>query len=257
MVGPLDSVPRPGSKATRRVVGRTRVPLAILLVLLLSPGCRHYRPTESGFLSDYSHLEKDPFHINRGIGWQRTKTRYATTQEMAAIDSFYIEPSQWRIDEKSRAGGNAWRKQMLTDKYHESLRDELSQVRPIVDQPGPRTATVRSAITNVRLSRPLVNVALTATLFTPFGVGPIFFGGGVTEAEVISHDGRQIAAVSSGSTGGFIDVVGYYSRSGHARKAMKRNSRELYQALERNDKHPADQAPPAIAPTALPALPPG
>ena len=78
---------------------------------------------------------------------------------------------------------------------------------------------------------------LTATMISPYGPGPIFFGGGSVEAEVIAPDGRQIAAVSSASGGGWLDVVGYYTYSDHARKAMSRCAGELAEAVAPSAAH--------------------
>jgi len=207
--------------------------LVLMLALLASSGCAHYRTTETGFLGDYSRLKKDPFHVNHALGLQRAKTHDATPGAACAIDSFYIEPVRWLVDPESRAAKDSRRRDDLCLKLDEALRDQLGELRPIVDRPGPRTATIRSAITTVRLSRPVVNALLTATYFTPLGmIGPVFFGGGAIEAEAIGPDGRQIAAVTSASSGGWLDVVGFYTKSGHARKAMRRNAKELREALD-------------------------
>ena len=199
---------------------------------LLAPGCASYRPTESGYLGDYSGLQKDPVHLNRGFGLQRNKSHDASPEEACRIDSFYLEPSRWLVDESSRAGGNPKREAILTAALQEQLREQLGALKPIVDQPGPNTATVRSAITRVKLSRPLLNAALLVTAITPVFIGPIFNGGGSVEAEVIGPDGHQVSAISCVSGGGFLDVYGYFTKSNHAIKAMKRSVRELVQTLE-------------------------
>ncbi len=215
---------------SRRPRASARATLALALVA--ASGCNHYRPTQTGYLGDYSRLEKDPFHINHGIGFQRARTRDATHEAAGAIDSFSIEPVEWLVDPASRAGQTPGRREALSASLDEALRDQLGRLRPIVDRPGPRTARIRSAITTVRLSRPILNVLLTATYFTPLAIGPVFFGGGAVEAEAIGPDGRQLAAVTSASSGGWIDLIGFYSRSGHAHKAMRRNAKELREALD-------------------------
>ncbi len=194
-------------------------------------GCATYRPTQSGFLSSYAALTPDRFHLNRGIGLQRADTFEAAPVELAQIDSYYIEPVEWRVDPRSRGGKSLSRRDWLCASLHDDLRQQLGTTKPIVDQPGPRTARVRAAITVVRLSRPVTNVVLTATMISPYGIGPVFFGGATVEAEVIRPDGQQIAAVSTSSGGGWLDLTGYYTRSGHARKALSRCSEELLQAV--------------------------
>jgi len=195
-------------------------------------GCKHYRPTETGFLSDYSQLVKDPIHLNHAIGFQRAMTHDATHEAVCQVDSFYIEPVQWRVDPETRGGKDPERQAILTSKLEQALIEQLSTIKPIVPQPGPKTATIRSAITTVRYSRPFTNLMLTATLFTPVGIGPVFFGGGAIEAEAIGPDGRQMAAVTSASSGGWFDIIGFYTKAGHAKKAMWRDAKELRQALD-------------------------
>ncbi len=216
--------------ARRLNVGTKRSALALALLAVV--GCGHYRPTETGFLTDYSHLIKDPIHFNHAIGLQRAKTHDATHEAVCQIDSFYIEPVQWKVDPESRGGRDPARQAILTGKLEQALVEQLSTLKPIVTTPGPKTATIRSAITTVRYSRPITNMMLTATMFTPLGIGPIFFGGGAIEAEAIGPDGVQMAAATSASSGGWFDILGFYTKAGHAKKAMWRDAKELREALD-------------------------
>ena len=224
---------RPRCRPARRA-------LACLLSgsVALAPGCSalsHYRPTQSGLLSDYSGLSKDRFHVNRGLGLQRNLSRNAAPEALGRVDSFLIEPVVWAVDAESRAGRDPSRSVVLAARLDEALRAELGALRPIVETPGPGTARVRAVITDARLSRPVLNAALTAggVFVAPLPVGPTFFGGAVVEAEVIGPDGLQVAAISCASGGGPLDVVGFYTRSGHAKKAMRRAARELRETLDR------------------------
>ena len=205
--------------------------LLVVLGLVASGGCVSYRPTESGFLSGYDALTPDPFHVHRRVGIQRAETHQVAAADLCAVDSFYVEPVEWRVDPTSRGGKSPERRDWLCHELENQLKEQLGATRPIVDQPGPKTARVRAAITMVELSRPVANTLLTMTLISPFGVGPIFSGGGAVEAEVIAPDGRQIAAISGTSKGGFLDPVGYYTRSNHAKKAMRRCAGELTEAI--------------------------
>jgi hypothetical protein len=201
-------------------------------LVVFCPGCASYRPTQSGYLSDYTQLQKDPIHLNYGLGRERALSHNVSPTNSSAIDSYYIEPVVWMVDESSRAGGDPKRKESLTSSLDQALREQLGKLKPIVDTPGPRTAKVRSAITRVELSRPYLNLALLATFITPVWIGPMFNGGGFVEAEVIGPDGKQISAVTVASAGGPLDLFGYYSRARHARKAMQRAAWELRETLE-------------------------
>ncbi|WP_435009398.1 DUF3313 domain-containing protein [Tundrisphaera lichenicola] len=202
-----------------------------LLAILVINGCASYHPTRSGYLSDYSQLQKDPFHLNYGLGLERNQARNASPAEAARVDSYYIEPVQWLVSESSRGSGNLNRRQMLISALQDQLREQLGTLKPVVDQPGPNTARVRAAITDVKLSRPILNAAMLATVIAPVFIGPIFNGGGFVEAEVIGPDGRQLSAISCASGGGVLDVTGYYLKGGHARKAMRRAAKELRETL--------------------------
>ena len=188
--------------------------------------------------------------MNRGIGLQRAETFEAAPIDLSKIDSYTIEPVQWLVDPASRGGKSPERRDWLCSVLQAELRDQLGATKPVVDHPGPRTARVRAAITVVRLSRPVSNVVLTATLISPYGIGPIFFGGGAVEAEVIGPDGRQIAAISTASSGGWFDLAGYYTRSNHAKKAMKRCAGELVEAVapKLDESAPARPSPQSSVP---------
>lgn len=223
---------------------RTRTDLArrALVALLIglaagSSGCSalsHYWPTQSGLLSDYSGLKQDPFHMSYGIGFEHNFSRYATPEDRARIDSYHIESIRWAVDPQSRAGRDPTRGPAITAALEKALRKQLAELGPVVDVPGPNTARVRAYITDARLSRPILNTAMTAAgvAFPVTYLGPIFFGGACVEAEVLAPDGRQLAAISCASGGGWLDLVGLYVRSNHAKKAMRRSAHELRETLE-------------------------
>jgi hypothetical protein len=227
-----DATDAPGASPNPTAGRATRRCAGLIALMMVGTGCASYRPTQSGYLSDYSRLQKDPIHLNRGLGLQRNKSLDASPAEVSQVDSYYIEPVQWLVSESSRAGGDPERQQLLTSTLEEQLREQLGTLKPIVDQPGPNTARVRAAITDVKLSRPLLNAAMMVTVITPVFIGPIFNGGGFVEAEVIGPDGRQMAAISCASGGGPIDILGYYIKSSHAKKAMRRSVKELIETLE-------------------------
>ena len=232
MSGMLATATWPRTDPARRALA------GLLLALAAgSSGCSalsHYWPTQSGLLSDYSGLRQDPFHMSYGIGFEHNFSRYATPEALARVDSYYIESIRWAVDPESRAGRDLTRGPVLTAALEKALRKQLAELGPVVDVPGPRTARVRAIITDARLSRPILNTAMTAAgvAFPATFLGPIFFGGACVEAEVLAPDGRQFAAISCASGGGWLDLVGLYVRSNHAKKAMRRSAHELRETLE-------------------------
>lgn len=226
---------RPATVWIRRVVS-----CLIFGLAAASLGCADLmplRPTMSGQLHDYSGLIKDRFHLNDGLGSQRNLSRNAGLARLDPVDSFYIEPTVWRVDEQSRAGRDPTCRLVLTAELERALCEKLGKIRPLVDRPGPNTAHVRSFITETRLSRPFLNTAFTVAGVAgmaggvPIPLGPMFSGGACVEAEVMLPRGQQLAAISCASGGGPLDFSGQFIRDGHARKAMRRAAKELEEAI--------------------------
>ena len=219
---------------------RIVAPLVVALAVACS-GCgnlAHYRPTQSGRLADYGGLTDDRFHLNRGLGIQRNRSRNADGGALEGIDSFYVEPTAWIVDDASRAGRDPACRLVLTADLERALRERLGTLRPIVSRPGPRTAVVRSVIADARLSRPYANAGLMAIGLAgsacgiPIPLGAMFFGGACVEAEVLAPgDRRQVAAITCASGGGPLDFFGFFNRPAHAKKAMRRAAQELVETF--------------------------
>jgi hypothetical protein len=112
---------------------------------------------ESGFLSDYSQLEKggkgqaDLIYINTSADWAR-------------YSKVWIKPVElWHADDpKSKLGGLSKEKQqMLVDYLHTSLHEHLGKDFQIVDAAGPDVLVVRVAITEGKGSKPVMNLIST------------------------------------------------------------------------------------------------
>lgn len=222
---PKDRRPRPD----RPRIGGLALVRAACLALALT-GCALMEPTESGFLGDYSHLTRTTDRINWGAGLHRVEVRLPADGDLAGIDSFFIEPVAWLAPERDWMGPNRWRRDSVSGALDRALRKKLGQVLPVVAAPGPRTATVRAAVTDVVATRAVVNV-LTSIVFAA-----VSNGGAAVEVEVRAPDGRQIAAVDGASMGGFLDFFGYYLWSSHSRIATRRLAGELQDALLSVDK---------------------
>jgi hypothetical protein len=199
-------------------------------LLLFGSGCAQLNPTHTGYLSDYSQLQqkapKIPIirsHVIEAGG----------SGALDGIDSFVIEPVGWLAKDESPTLVLENSKRNLSDKLRKSLVDELEKLLPVVDCPGPHTATVRAAVTQVAYARPILNSALSAVAV------PIFNGGGVVEAEVIGPDGKtQIAVVVAALPGRARDVLGFFTWQGHAEIAMRRSALELRTILSQTPQVP-------------------
>jgi hypothetical protein len=198
---------------------------ACVLALALINGCAHVRPTESGYLTDYSKMVPERVRFHSMGGLQRLVSRPPTPEGLDGIESFYVEPVAWLVDPKTSAAADEDLRRRVTSAFEIDLKKQLGAIRPVVDAPGANTATVRAAITEVVRARPVTNVILTAVAV------PLANGGGTFEVEVVGPDHRQIAAVCSSSSGGALELLGYFSRSKQAADAARRAAAELKNAL--------------------------
>jgi hypothetical protein len=220
-----------------KIASRNLIAVALLWV---ASGCVHMHPTTSGFLSDYSDLvasdKKD-----------RVRTKTIEPQALAGIDSFYIEPIEWLADDLGQPADDEKQAATIRDALENSLLQELGKLRPVVQEAGPRTARVRAAITGVQESKPFANLFLAVQI-----AGPLFNGGAVAEIEIISPDGRQIAAESAAFMGSEWDVVGYFWGPKHPSAALVRAAKQLSGDLEIAQTSAKTIAMPAGSPGAKP-----
>ena len=194
--------------------------LLVLALLCLAPGCINMHPTRSGFLTDYSALEP----IDKR---DRVRVKPVACQSLDFVDSFCIEPVVWLADDMGQPASSAKNQEAIRNALQEALVNELSCIRPVVEQAGPGTALVRSAITGVQESKPLENILLMSQI-----LGPFFNGGAVAEIEVLGPSGEQIAAESAAYKARDWEIVGYFWRPKHAKTAMRRAVRQLAKDLE-------------------------
>ncbi len=200
--------------------------LWLLIFACMSTGCASVKPTQTGYLSDYSHLESSGARLNWGLGYHRVNVREPTPAELVGVDSFYIEPVAWLCPEDDWLGKDKTRRERVTKALEVSLRERLGPIRPIVETPGPRTARVHAAVTDVSSARTITNV-LASIVF-----GPISNGGASVEAEILRPEGGQVAAIAGASHGGGLDVIGYYVRSGHPKTSVRRLAGDLTRRVE-------------------------
>src|SRR3984885_7457264 len=213
----LDAISR---RFHRRAIG------LVLLVHTLATlaGCAQLNPTRTGYLTDYSQLQVTEKRIPL-VRPRVVESGCLGAEALKDIDSFFIEPIGWKVGEVVPGSFEEACRKNLSNTLRASLTRELGALKPVVEEPGTRTARVRAAVTQVAYARPLLNSALTVVAV------PIFNGGGVVEAEVIAPDDRQIAAIVAALPGRPFDVMGYYTWQAHAETAMPRSACRLRKLL--------------------------
>jgi hypothetical protein len=197
-----------------------------LIALAALSGCAVMKPTQTGFLDDYSELLPTGHHRSWGFGRHRVEVQHPEAGELDAIDSFYIEPIAWLAFEDDWLGQNDWRRESVTHAFEAALRWKLGWIKPIVKEPGPRTARVRAAITDVKATQAVTNLVVSSIAWVW-----VSNGGAAVEVEIVAPDGHRIAAVDGGSTGGILDYMGYYLWVSHSRTSVRRLADEVRDTL--------------------------
>lgn len=134
-----------------------RVLAALVLVIALA-SCAQTRgrrgaPEQSGFLGDYSQLERrDDFqyaeiYLNPNADWPK--------YDSVHLDSVTI----WVHDDKGTFTDEE--KQMLTDVMYKALYDELSGQFKMVETAGPRVLRIRAAITQAKGAKVVLRTLTT------------------------------------------------------------------------------------------------
>ena len=199
--------------------------VAGLASMLVAPGCVQMHPTRCGFLSDYRCMARVESRL-RVIGKGDARlVRWAGASDLHNIDSFFIEPVAWLADDLGQPAGSRSSRERVRLALREALAERLGEIRPVVREAGPRTAVVRAAVTGVQEAKPIVN-----TMILAFS-GPLFNGGAVVEVEILSPDGEQLSAESIAVQGRDWEVVGFFHRSRHTERAVRRAAAVLAEDL--------------------------
>ncbi len=161
------------------------VSLAIAMVLLT--GCGSTK-AKTGFLSDYSKLEKE----------SDTSLRYVNQKAIAGYTGFIIDPVKVVYSPDSKAKGKLTDQQLteLTTYTNTKIREAVQKAgKKIVYQPAAGVARIRVALTDMEKAS-AVSAIPQASLM---GVG---IGGASMEAEVVdSMTGVQVGAVVESAKG--------------------------------------------------------
>lgn len=176
-----------------------RVVILVALIPLLTTACtptraRRGEPYESGFLSDYSQLQKVEgypaarVYIRPGVQW----SSYNAVQ----LDSVTL----WT--DANTAALSPEDQQMLTDGFYKDLYDELSKYFTVVKQPGPNTLRLRVALTQAQAAKPVIRTVTTVipqmrVLGTVIGLTAntaTTVGSATVEMEVVDSVTNQVLA---------------------------------------------------------------
>jgi hypothetical protein len=180
--------------------------LALFTGLLFLMGCAMgVRQQPSGFLGDYAGFQPDPdqrdvlYYEKPGVDWKRFKR--------LQIDPILV---YYKPDAKNRQiDPNTLKK--MTDYFMNAVVKAVEDKYPVVSEPGPDVLRIRAAITELNTSN-------------------------VMEAEFLdSETGERLGAIVHKRVGTPMDLVGGYSKWGHAKAAFDYWAKELRKGLDAPD----------------------
>lgn len=131
--------------------------VGLIAVPLVITGCtptreRRGTPEESGFLGNYSDLQKNPdypaalVYVRPGVQWSHYNAVEIDSVGLWGDASNNISPED---------------QQMLTDTLYKALQEDLSKYFMIVPQAGPNTLRLRVALTQVQSAKPVLRTVTT------------------------------------------------------------------------------------------------
>lgn len=180
-----------------------------LATALASAGCAP-RSGFSGFLRDYSKLERDPF-LDNSLAYT------SPTADLKQYTKFIIDPVvvHFAPDADGVAIDPADLK-ILADYWRDEAVKALSRRYTVVTEPGPGVLRVRAAITGIKRNAPLGSgQAITK--------GPeIMLGGASMEAEGLdSRTGERVSAVVDSRSGTVLGITGQRQTYDDAKEIMR------------------------------------
>ena len=168
---------------------------------------------QSGFLSDYSKLEKIDDNMLQFV--DESAGDFSSFIIDPVVITFRQPPDEQVFTDEELSD--------LTEYYEEAVIQALSKGEgyPIVEDPGPGVARIRIGITNVEETIGILNISIY-TQITGLGLGGASFEGEIVD----SVTGKQLAAVIRWGTGSRILKAGI-THMGDAKIAIKRWAKDL------------------------------
>jgi len=192
--------------------------LTVLAIALMAAqcGCSAKLGRQTGFLSDYSKLERQSDVSYRYVG-----------PKIGRYSKFIVDPAKTHFHGSSKASELS--EQELTDLrsyMHTALVNAISDGYTIAYRPGPGVARMRIALTDLKKSKIVQNIWPGSKLA---GTG---LGGASLEAELVdSRDGTQIGAVVESQLGDRLSLEGL-STWGDAKSVMDDWAKRLRERLD-------------------------
>lgn len=180
-----------------------------LVVALAVAGCAP-KTGFSGFLGDYSKLERDPF-LDNSLAYTNP------SKDLKQYNKFILEPVviHFAPDADGTAIDPADLK-MLADYWRDEAVRALSRHYVVVMEPGPGVLRIRAAITGIKKNVPLASVRSVRR------APDIGLGGASMEAEGLdAQTGERVTAVVDSRSGAALGITGRRESFDDAREVMR------------------------------------
>ncbi len=215
-----------------------RKPLAVCIMLILALtvwGCSQKKTTYSGFLKDYSGLQKGPeggpdlVYKKPGVDFSKYK-------------KVMVEPVVFYLKKDAEAKGIQPKVMAeLEDAFEKEIVKELNGAYPMVDKPGPDVLRIRIAITDVEPSNPALGTVgavmpagMAINLISNVTTGSsVNVGSASMEAEFLdSETGEVVGKVVDHIEGSTYDTATLKGKWGHTKKAFQQWAKMLRNWLD-------------------------
>lgn len=198
--------------------------LFISLSAVVLTSCTSLKPTPSGFLNDYSRMEKS------GSGRLMELSDELALGEYSA---FIVEPvSIFLHPEVKQESINEEKLEEFRNEFYHELVEKLKEKYEVTETPGPGVLVVRTAITDFVPSTLLLNLHLTSTFLLQPGTG-----GAAIEAELVdSQTGERVLAMIQSKKGRRTQYLKGFSKWGHAEDVILQWSKWLIKTLDKAHK---------------------
>ncbi len=183
----------------------------------LATGCAPTMKKETGFLSDYSKLEKINDDFSR---WKDPSFVKGT------CDRVIVDPIQFNLDAETKTDFTDEEIRELREYARTKFTEVMKRRQEIVTHPGPGVCRVRIAFTDLEKSAALANIH---PLTRMTGAGR---GGAAIEAEILdTESGKVIGMMTRRATGEFFEGSGMGSLS-DIKSAIDRWSKDADERFE-------------------------
>ena len=210
--------------------------LTLVLSLSVIVSCAQKSTKFSGFLEDYSLLQKGP-EGGPDLVYKKPGVDFSKYKKLI-VDKvvFYLKE-----DAKAKAIQPSVLKE-LEDAFEQELVKHLNDAYPMVDKPGPDVLRIRIAITDVEPSNPTLGtvgavlpVGMAVNLVSNVTTGSsVNVGSASIEAEFLdSETGELLGEVVDHKTGSTYDTATVKGKWGHTRKAFEEWAEMLRNWLDR------------------------